>query len=88
MSTMAADELSSILRKVQDKLTAREKESGVSLAVSPEASRQQDDWLYVVVAPAKEGIRAYDYVSALGEVERELRREGIDHVLLVPAIAD
>lgn len=88
MSTIAANDLNAVLLKVQEKLTEREKRSGISLAVSREASRREDDWLYVVVAPATQGIRAYDYVSALGEVERELRQEGIDHVVLVPAIGD
>lgn len=88
MSTMTADDLNSVLQKVQEKLTAKEQKSGISLTVSREASRQEDDWLYVVVSPARDGIRAYDYVSTLGEVERELRQEGISHVLLVPAIAD
>jgi hypothetical protein len=88
MSAITADDLNSVLQKVQEKLTAREQQSGVSLAVSREASRLEDEWLYVVVSPTRAGIRAYDYVSTLGQVERELKQEGFEHVLLVPAIAD
>ena len=88
MSTMTVDDVKSILQLVQERLAARAKQSGISLSVSPEASRQEDDWLYVVVSPVENGIRAYDYVSTLGEIERELRSQGYSHVLLVPAIGE
>jgi hypothetical protein len=88
MSTLTADDVKSVLGTVQEKLAAKEKQSGIPLSVSSEASRQEDDWLYVVVAPTRQGIRAYDYVAILSEVERELHQQGLEHVLLVPAMPD
>lgn len=48
----------------------------------------QEDWLYLIVTPDKEGVRAYDYAKALTDVENKLRREEhVEGVLLVPALA-
>lgn len=88
MSTMTVEDVNSVLRIVQEKLAEKAKRTGILLDVSSEASRQEDDWLYVVVTPSRHGIRAYDYVSTLSEVERELRERGMNHILIVPAIAD
>ncbi|HEX4124743.1 MAG TPA: hypothetical protein VHY37_08470 [Tepidisphaeraceae bacterium] len=88
MSTMTADNVKSILKIVQEKLEQRAQKSGIALKVSPEASRQEDQWLYVVVSPGRAGIRAYDFVSTLSDVERELKNEGIEHVLVLPMLAE
>jgi hypothetical protein len=47
-----------------------------------------DDWLYIVVEPAQAGVRASDHANLMSKIERDLRKEGIDQVLLVPALKD
>ena len=59
---------------------------GVDLEVTGE--KLEDDWLYVVVAPAKPRVRASDHARLMSQIERELREEGNDQVLLVPAVED
>ncbi len=59
---------------------------GVYLKVS--GYKLDDDWLYIVVEPARPGVRASDHANLMSEIERDLRRDGIDQVLLVPALQD
>jgi hypothetical protein len=59
---------------------------GVHLKVSD--YKLDDDWLYIVVEPAKAGIRASDHANLMSRIERELRKDDIDQVLLVPALKD
>ena len=47
-----------------------------------------DDWLSIVVVPSKAGVRASEYANFMSKVERELREQGDDNVLLVPALED
>jgi hypothetical protein len=88
MIAMTPMQIQSLLKDVQARLDSKRAATGVSLQVSDDAYRQDDDWLVVVVAPAQAGIRAYDYVQILNEVEKDLRDDGIKNVLLVPALAD
>jgi len=46
-----------------------------------------DTWLTVVVEPTGPGIRASEYAEFMSQVERELRADGFDEVVLVPALA-
>ncbi len=62
--------------------------TGVGLHVPPGGYVQDDDWLSIVVAPDTEGMRAYQYVDALGEIEDELRQGGMEKIVIVPAIGD
>jgi hypothetical protein len=81
-------DIQDILRQVRSKLDAQKIQKGVALQVAKDGFVEDDDWLSVVVSPAAKGIRAYDYVEILGQVEKELRDDGVDHVVLVPAMAD
>ena len=47
-----------------------------------------DGWLYVVVTPSEPGERASDHARVMSEVERGLRKEGIDRLLLVPTLEE
>ena len=48
---------------------------------------EQHNWTYYTVAPDREGVWSYDYVSALVEIERFLSAEKNEKkVLLLPAI--
>lgn len=76
---------SDIVDRVKAMLSAAEA-GGVHLKVS--GYKLDDDWLYIVVEPAKAGIRASDHATLMSKIERELRKDGIDQVLLVPALDD
>jgi hypothetical protein len=77
--------LSDIVQKVQKRLADAEGE-GVHLKVAN--SKLDDDWLYIVVIPSKSGVRASDHADLMSRIERELREQGEDKVLLVPALED
>ena len=66
----------------------QQEQFGFHLKVSEEYDRQEDDWLYLVVLPDKDGVPANEYVEALSVVEMRLRRKENEHVLLVPALVD
>ena len=78
-------QVSEIVQKVRDQLKTAES-GGVYLKVDGE--RLDDDWLYIVVVPAKPGVRASDHAGLMSQIERKLRAEGMDQVLLVPSIDD
>jgi hypothetical protein len=79
------EETSAIVDQVRKRLVEGEKE-GVHLTISGE--KLDDEWLYIVVVPAKPGVRASEYANFMARIERELRTAGHDHVLLVPALED
>ncbi len=88
MSALSDEAVQRILDDVRKKLKARAVRSGVSLELAEGGYRQGDDWLEVVVRPMESGVRAYDYVEELVAVEDELRREGVEKVVLVPALTE
>lgn len=51
-----------------------------------EGHKLDDGWLTVVVVPTQSGIRASEYAEFMSEVERQLRGQGYDEVVLVPAL--
>lgn len=81
-------EIDTIVRDIQSKLNARHLAGGPDLRIPPDGFSEEDDWLNVIVEPAGPGVRAYQYVQTLGDVERELHADGMRHVLLLPAVAD
>jgi hypothetical protein len=74
-----------IVKKVEQ-LLAQAQAQGIHLKVS--GSKLDDDWLSIVVVPSRPGVRALDYANLLSQIERELRAQGDDQVLLVPALED
>ena len=83
MPTM--DQTSAIVDKVRRRLADGERE-GIHLKVT--GDKLDDDWLYIVVVPSKPGVRASEYANFMSKIERELRADGHDNVLLVPALED
>jgi hypothetical protein len=81
-------DIDAILRDVRAKLDSRKQTGGPDLYIPPDGYSQDDDWLTLLVSPGVPGIQAYQYVQALSELNRELRANGVEHVLLVPAFAD
>ncbi len=78
-------QITDIVEKVRKRLAEGERE-GVNLKVVGE--RFDDDWLSIVVVPSKAGVRASEYANFMSKIERELRAQGDDNVLLVPALED
>jgi hypothetical protein len=78
-------QVTDIVDKVKKRLVEAERE-GIHLKVT--GKKLDDDWLYIVVEPSRSGIRASDHASFMSKVERELRADGDDNVLLVPALTD
>ena len=76
---------SDIVDRVKARL-AEASRQGVELKVS--SYKLDDDWLYIVVEPSKPGVRASDHANLMSKIERELRKDGIDQVLLVPALRE
>lgn len=74
-----------IVNEVRQRLAGAEQQ-GVFLKVT--GHKLDDDWLYIVVVPSRQGVRAAEYANFMSKVERELRAAGNDNVLLVPALDD
>ena len=81
----AADQTPAVVARVKQ-LLADAGSGGVHLALS--GHRFDDEWLYLVVSPTRQGERASQYAHLMTEVERTLRREGYDQVLLVPTVPE
>ena len=81
----ATQQVDQIIRKVEARLLAEEG-NGVHLKVASQTL--DDDWLYVVIVPNKPGVRASDYARLMSRIERDLRAEGDDQVLLLPELED
>lgn len=52
------------------------------------AFRFDDGWLYLVVTPTHKGERASQHAHLMTQIERKLRSEGYEQVLLVPAVPE
>ena len=80
-----AEQAMDIVDKVRKRLAIAEGQ-GVYLKVA--SDKLEDGWLYIVVIPSKAGVHASDYARQMTQIERELRAEGDNNVLLVPALED
>lgn len=81
-------EIDAILQNVQQKLVTKKNATGLALRVPAGGYVQNDDWLSIIVEPETAGMRAFQYVDALGEIEDELRDGGLEKVVIVPAIVE
>lgn len=78
-----------IVDRVRERLLELGRECGLPVELDEHDYRSEDDgWLYLVVKPRSSGIRASDYAYIMARVEKELRAEGIENVLLVPVLPD
>ena len=85
---LTPEQVPEIIAAVQQRLREAAARGGVHLSVSEKDSTFEDDWLYVCVTPDAKGESASDYANLMSDIEKELRKEGTEHVLLVPAIAE
>jgi hypothetical protein len=67
-------------------LLAEAESQGVHLNLA--AHRFDDGWLYLVVEPTQKGERASQHAHRMTQIERTLRGEGYNQVLLVPAVPE
>lgn len=77
------EQVPQIIQRVQHSLAAV---PGQPLRVTGE--HLDDTWLYITVEPARPGVSALDHANEMSRIERELRRDGVDEVLLVPAVTE
>ncbi len=90
ISRQTTDDVLGLRPRIQELLDGwcKDHRASFRLKVSEEVV-QQDEWTYYVVVPDQGEVRAYDYATALTEVEATLRKEkGQDRVLLVPALPE
>jgi hypothetical protein len=80
-----AQQIEPIVHKVEQMLVVAESR-GIHLKVAD--YKLDDDWLYIVVVPDRPGVRASDHAELMSKIERQLRAQGNDHVLLVPVLED
>ncbi len=80
------EQVPEILKSVEQRLKQQAEHGGANLQVSE--SNLDDDWLYIVVTPVEVGVRASEHAELMSRIERELRDEGIENVLLVPTLSE
>jgi hypothetical protein len=85
MAMPATQQVTGIVEKVKKRLENAQQD-GIHLKVS--AEKLDDDWLYIAVLPSRSGVRASEHAAFMSKIERELRAEGDDNVLLVPELTD
>lgn len=89
MQQLDQNELTEVLELVRKYLKPHQPDpSDYQLEVIPDAVRREDDWLYVVVQPSRDGVRSNDYSSRLVEAELDLQEREGRKVLLVPALPE
>ena len=69
-----------------EQLLAEAETHGVYLQIAN--SKYEDDWLFIVVVPSRPGVRASDHADLMSKIERQLRADGDNHILLVPVLED
>ena len=72
--------------RVNGMFDAAARSRGIHLRLA--GRRFDDGWLYLVAEPARAGGHATEHARFMTEVERKLRADGFDQVLLVPAVPD
>lgn len=88
METKTVD-IPHVISLVRSRLAELCQERGTALEIVEEENhRIEDDWLYITVAPSIANVRVSDYASIMAQIEKELREQGIDNVLLIPVVPD
>ena len=77
-----------VVQDIRERLSRKSQERNLPIRLEEENYQLEDNWLYLAVTPTQGGIHPFLYAEMLGEIETELRRDGIDNVLLVPSFAD
>jgi hypothetical protein len=88
MSITIKHDIQRTLKAIENEIALVKKKTGLSLHLVKGGHEEDDGWLHVVVQPTRKGVRAYDYVEALSEIENAIKKKGFDQVLVLPALAD
>lgn len=78
-------DISLIVKKIVEKVEAA-RQQNIFLRVG--AHKLDDEWLFVEIQPDKAGVRASEHALLMSRIEQELEAEGIDRVILVPALEE
>ena len=76
-----------IRRIVQAKLKAKRRDLEFGLKMVDQVE-EDDGWVLFLIDPVGRKVSAYEFAKALADIELELRDEGIEEVLLLPALTD
>ena len=78
------------VREAVETLIERNNRRGdINLRLPEDGLYEQEDWIHVILLPARPGIRATDFVERLLELESELKQNvQYDHIMLLPARGD
>lgn len=79
------DQVSNVLDQVKKHLDTAAEEN---IRLNVDGHKLDDEWLYIVLTPSQPGMRASDHAELMAKIEKQLRKDGFDKVLLVPAIED
>lgn len=79
------EQVARIVERVETLLQERNKRLAYNLAVPQDGWVQEGEWVNVLVAPDRAGVRGSEFAEVLGAIDEQLRQEGIENVLLVPA---
>ncbi len=87
MTTAAVlDNPAAIVRRVQTILDSLCKRKSYRLRIPKDGYRILEHYLIISARPNRAGVRAYDHVELLSAAEKQLRRQGIENVVLVPVL--
>ena len=78
-------DVSEIVRRAREIIADAERD-GVYLRLVGQVF--SDGWLYLVAEPSRPGDLASDRARLMTRIERQLRQDGYDQVLLVPSIPE
>lgn len=74
-----------VINRVSDLLEMEEATKKFGLHIVPEATLEEDNWVYVVIQPSLDGIPAHDFVSVIDKVEKAVRADVTPSVLILPS---
>ena len=78
-------EIPAIIKRVQASLDRhRDLEHGIDLRIPEDGWRLDGRWLYITVEPMNPAFSAYHYSETLGLVEKEVRGDPVEDLMLVP----
>ncbi len=80
-------EIPNVVKNGKERFARKSRERNLDAELYDKDYRLENDWLYLSVSPMRKG-ELTEYAEMLTEIEKELRKEGIDNVLLVPTLPD
>lgn len=85
---MDAQQVEQVIEFTRCRLSELCRERNIPLELEERDYKVEDEWLTLIVTPTQPGVRASDYCDLMEEIEREMREQGWDNVLILPAVPD